>query len=489
MATPTVSIDPFSSAASMLEALRRRDVSAVELLELHLDRIARYNGELNVIVTPNEEGARRQARESDERRARGEANGALDGLTIVIKDSNQVAGLKSTAGISALADNVPAEDGLLAQRVFAAGAVLIGKTNIPPFLSDWQSNNPIFGRTVNPWDHSRSPGGSTGGAAAVAAGLAPLEFGSDIGGSIRVPAAFCGIFGHKPSETAVPRSGSFPPHGLPSPVGFMGVQGPLARSADDLEIALDVIAGPDIGEEHWRLELPAARHQDLRSFRVAVFPGVDWVPVCRDVREAQERVVQLLKDVGAAVEVAVPEGLTSREHYATYEAMLQAMTSGGMNDEQRQEIVARLDPDDPRSAALKLGLLATLPQFREMLQVRERSRSAYRAFFREYDVLLAPITIIPAFEHDDRPFGQRTIDVDGEVVPYGLQIFYPSIATLPGQPATAFPVGLNAAGLPIGLQAIGPYLEDRTPIHFSRLLERELGGFVAPPRYAVEGGA
>jgi len=485
MATPAVSIDPFSSATSMLEALRRRDVSAVELLELHLDRIARYNGELNVIVTPNEEGARRQARESDERRARGEATGALDGLPIVIKDSNQVAGLKSTAGITELANNVPQEDGLLAQRVFAAGAVLIGKTNIPPFLADWQSNNPIFGRTVNPWDHARSPGGSTGGAAAVAAGLAPLEFGSDIGGSIRVPAAFCGIFGHKPSETAVPRSGSFPPHGLPSPVSFMGVQGPLARSAGDLEVALDAIAGPDIGEEHWRLDLPPARHQDLGSFRVAVFPGVDWVPVSRDVRQAQEWVVQLLNDAGAKVEVAAPEGLTSREHLATYDAMLQAMTSGGMNDEQRREAVGRLKPDDPRREALTLGLLATLPQFRQMLQERERSRAAYRAFFKEYDILLAPITIIPAFEHDDRPFGERTIDVDGQAVPYYLQIFYPSIATLPGQPATAFPVAINGAGLPIGLQAIGPYLEDRTPIQFARLLERELGGFVAPPRYAA----
>ncbi len=485
MATPTVSIDPFSSATSMLEALQRRDISAVELLELHLDRIARYNAELNVIVTPSYEAARRQARESDERRARSEAAGALDGLPIVIKDSNQVAGLKSTAGISELANNVPQEDGLLAQRVFEAGAVLIGKTNVPPFLADWQSNNPIFGRTVNPWDHSRSPGGSTGGAAAVAAGLAPLEFGSDIGGSIRVPAAFCGIFGHKPSETAVPKSGSFPPHGLPSPVAFMGVQGPLARSANDLEIAFDVIAGPEIGEEHWRLELPPARHEDLRSFRVGVFPGVEWVPVSRDVHEAQERVVQLLSDAGAKVEVAAPEGLTSREHFATYDAMLQAMTSGAMTDEQRQEIVGRLDPDDPRSAAMKLGLLATLPQFREMLQVRERSRAAYRAFFKEYDILLAPITMIPAFEHDDRPFGQRTIEVDGQAVPYYLQVFYPSIATLPGQPATAFPVSINDAGLPVGLQAVGPYLEDRTPIQFARLLERELGGFVAPPRYAV----
>src|SRR5438093_49282 len=380
----TAKPDPFTTAGDMLRALAGRRVSAVELLELHVVRIARHDGTLNAIVTRDFERARRQAEAADTARARGE-EGPLLGLPITLKVSINVTGLRTTVGVPEWSRFVSDHDAPATTRVRKAGAVIVGKTNVPPVLADWQADNPIFGRTVNPWDPARTPGGSTGGgAAALAAGLTPLEVGSDIGGSIRVPAAFCGVYGHKPSETALPRSGQFPYPPMPNAAVAMGVQGPLARSAEDLELALDVLAGPDTGEDTaWRLELPAARHTRLAEFR-----------------------------------------------------------------------------------------------------------AAFRAFFREWDVLLAPITLGPAFPHVPKPYPpdakslHDTLEVGDRNVLYDLQLVYPGVATLAGQPATAFPVGLTRAGLPIGLQAIGPYLEDRTPIRFAGLVAREIGGFTPPPRFA-----
>src|SRR5207253_1263913 len=250
-----------------------------------------------------------------------------------------------------------------AMRVQGAGAVVMAKTNVPQMLSDWQSNNPVYGRTNNPWDLGRTPGGSTGGgAAALAAGLTPLEFGSDIGGSIRVPAAFCGVYGHRPSETAMPRSGQFPMPPMPNAAVVMGVQGPMARSAEDLELALDVAAGPEVGEDvAWEIAIPAARRDRLAGFRLAVLPPLDWVPV--DAWFGQ----------------------------------------------------------------------------------REQYRAAWRAFFREWDVLLMPTFITPAYPHWDKPWPntpesiRKTLDVNGKPVLEELGLFCASVATLAGQPSTAFP--------------------------------------------------
>src|SRR3989475_487041 len=253
----TAKLDPFTTAGGMLRALAGRQVSAVELLELHVVRIARHDGTLNAIVTRDFERARRQAEAADTARARGE-EGPLLGLPMTLKESINVTGLRTTVGVPEWSRFVSDHDAPATTRVRKAGAVVVGKTNVPPVLADWQADNPIFGRTVNPWDPARTPGGSTGGgAAALAAGLTPLEVGSDIGGSIRVPAAFCGVYGHKPSETALPRSGQFPYPPMPNAAVAMGVQGPLARSAEDLELALDVLAGPDTGGRY-RLAARAA---------------------------------------------------------------------------------------------------------------------------------------------------------------------------------------------------------------------------------------
>src|SRR5213594_4317589 len=247
--------------------------SAVELLAVHRRRIERYNQALNAIVEPDFERARRDAGTADARRARGE-DGPLLGLPMTLKEYINVRGLRTTAGMEHWKDFRSEHDAPVTTRVKAAGAIVMGKTNVPQMLADWQSANPVYGRTNNPWDVARTPGGSTGGGgAALAAGLTPLEVGSDIGGSIRVPAAYCGVYGHRPSETAIPKSGSFPQADWPNPAFLMGVQGPLARSALDLELLFDVLVGPEPGEEvGWTLALPPARHQRLADFRVALLP-------------------------------------------------------------------------------------------------------------------------------------------------------------------------------------------------------------------------
>jgi amidase len=481
-------IDAFASARTMLTALQAGQVSAAELLELHAQRIARYNPQVNAIVIPNEEQARQRAAEADAAYARGETLGSLQGLPLTIKDCVEVAGLRTTAGIVARAETISAENGPVAQRVLDAGAVLMGKTNVPPYADDWQAGNKIFGRTNNPWDLSRTPGGSTGGgAAALAAGLTPLEFGSDIGGSIRIPAAFCGVYGHRPSDTAVPRYGHVPGSPLPNPAAVMAVQGPLARSAPDLELALDVIAGPVVGEDvAWRLELPPARHTSLADFRVAILPQAPWLPVDNEITVALDDLVTRLSQLGTKLAQAQPEGFDLQKHQETYLSFLNVFMFSEMDDDQRSEIArGMLQSPNPFAQAQASGVIATAPQFLSLHGRREHYRVLFRRFFRDWDILLTPVTITPAFEHIGREvsFSTRTLRINGEVIPYFYLSAYPGVATLSGQPATVFPWGRTRHGLPIGLQAIGPYLEDRTPITFAALLEREFGGFVPPPGY------
>jgi amidase len=387
-------------------------------------------------------------------------------------------------------------DAPVTTRVKGAGAVIMAKTNVPPMLADWQSANPVHGRTNNPWDLGRSPGGSTGGgSAALAAGLTPLEYGSDIGGSIRVPAVFCGVYGHRPSETAMPKSGQFPLPPMPNAAVVMGVQGPLARSAEDLELALDVAAGPDTGEDvGWRLVIPPSRHERLADFRVAVLPALDWVPVDSEHLTALDDLAARLGRLGCQVKTIQPDGLADhRRHYELYLTLLAAMTSSrSPEDVRRQRVEVMRTRDDSWSAAQQRGILGSAPDYIGWNAQREQYRAAWRSFFREWDVLLAPAWLGPAFPHSDKPWPatpqsfSSTVEVNGRPVLYELGLVYPGVSTLAGQPATAFPLGRTRAGLPIGLQAIGPYLEDRTSIRFAALVARELGGFTRPGGYEAD---
>ena len=379
-------------------------------------------------------------------------------------------------------------DAPVAARVRAAGAAIMGKTNVPPYAADYQSFNPLFGRSNNPWDLSRTPGGSTGGgAAAVAAGLTPLEFGGDFAGSIRVPAAFCGVYGHKPSETAVPRSGHFPGLNRPNTATGMAVQGPLARSAEDLEMAFDVIAGPDAGEDvAWHVQMPPARHERLAGYRVAVLPPIEWLPVDDEIAAALDSLAAQLGQSGARVKEVQPEAWGDlRDHCRTYISIMAAMSTIGRPREDclREAEAERRGSDAFDALAYADGLEASASDYVIWVGRRDAIRAELRGFFREWDVLLSPANIVNAFPHTDAPYGERGFDMNGQRVDYRRQMVYPLLANLSGHPATAFPAGLTQAGLPIGLQAIGPYLEDRTPIRFAALVGQEFGGFRRPPGY------
>ena len=451
---------------------------------MHLARIEAHDGALNAVPVRTPDLALQAARRADAARASGQ-RGALLGLPLTLKESTQTAGLPQSAGIVELKDHRPEHDGSIARSVLAAGACLLGKTNIPVALADWQADSPVYGRTNNPWDLQRTPGGSTGGgAAALASGMTPLEIGSDIGGSIRVPAAYCGVYGHRPSETAVPRPGSFPFANLPNPAALMGVQGPLARSATDLELLFDVVAGPVEGEDAaWRLDLPAARHDRLADFRVAVMPALSLAQPSSAMQSKVDELAALLDRGGAKVAEAMP-AVDHDAYFRDYLALLTVITSQGQRRDDREATATRMIASgDAVLAAQATAMTLDAHDFLSLLDRREAARQAWREFFVDWDVLICPTALDAAFPHQSGPSSQRTLTIDDRTVPYLLNIVYPMWAIFPGQPATAFPAGLNAAGLPLGLQAIGPYLEDRTTLRFAQLLEREWHGFQPPSGY------
>ena len=484
----TTKISPFASATSMIEALQRREISAVELLELHLERIERYNPTINVIVTKDYENARKTAKAADEALARGD-KGAMLGLPMTIKDCILVTGFVATAGVEMWANYIPEQDAPLVTSVREAGAVIMGKTNLPVMAMDWQAYNPLFGRTNNPYDLDRTPGGSTGGSAAVAAGMTPIEWGNDLGGSVRVPAAFCGIYGHRPSETAIPKTGGFPMSDLPNPSGVMSVNGPLARTAEDLALAFDVVAGPETLEDvAWKLEIPPARHENLAGYRVAILPRIPWLEVDDETMAASEELASKLSKAGATIKEAQPELFGDlRRHHQLYISMLTGLYTTGSTEEERKISIefnemAHGSEDDFEEAA-EQGVNANPYEISVLLNEREKFRQSYAEFFKDWDVLLAPNHLGPAFLHDESPRKGRTLEVNGKQVAFSMGLVYPALCNFSGMPGTAFPVSLNSSGIPLSLQAIGPYLEDHTSMRFTGLVAQEFGGFQAPPGF------
>lgn len=483
-------IDPFLSASQMLAALRIREISAVELLEMHVQRINRFDGDINAVVVRDFDRARQQALLADNQMQQ-RSVGPLAGLPMTVKESVNVDGLPTCCGMEAARGFISSHDGRNVERLKQAGAIIIGKTNVPVELADWQAANPVYGRTGNPYDTSRSPGGSSGGsAAALAAGFTPLELGSDIGGSIRVPATLSGICGHRPSETALAKSGQFPFPPAPNPYAIFGVQGPMARSAVDLRLAMQVLAGADIGEDRaWRLEWPEPRCRSLADFRVAVLKLPDWAAIDPGMRDAHLQLADRLRALGVDVTEVQPEGTGDwRGHFSLYNRILGAMLGARTPADERARRLARLRTQDNEiSRDMSIGMDASLADAFGWLSERERHRAAWRRFFEQVDVLVAPSFMRPAYEHiafeGSAIAGSSDVRVavDGREVPYGHHLFFPSLAILTGQPATAFPVGLNADGLPLGLQVIGPYLEDLTPIAFVEALEAEGLSRFTPP--------
>jgi amidase len=486
MTGSVATIDAFAPATEMVRALRAREVSAVELLDLHLARIERYNGALNAVIIKDYERARAAAVAADAARARGEDRPLL-GLPLTIKDAIDVQGLPTVCGAVERVDAIAEADAPIVASVRAAGAVIMGKTNVPPYAGDYQADNPVFGRTNNPWNLERVPGGSSGGSAAVvAAGLAPLEFGSDIGGSIRFPAAWCGIYGHRPSSGVIPVSGHFPGSPLPNPTFHLNTLGPLTRSVADLELAFDLVAGPEPGEEvGWRLELPPARHERLADFRVAIFPSAEWRPVDDEVTAQIATVAETLRRAGATVAEAVPDGYgDGRDYHRLFQRIIGAISGSRLTDDERQQRAADLRAGtDAFREDRAGGTLASAADYIRWHNDRQKYRVAWRAFFEQWDILLAPQVIVPAPPHSTIPVDDRTVEVNGKTVSARTVMIHSALPILSGLPSTAFPAGLSRDGLPIGVQAIGPYLEDRTTMRFADLITREVGGYQRPPGY------
>ncbi len=480
----------FCSIGQLSDALSTRKLSASELLEHTIARIEALDGRLNAVVVRDFDRARDAAKAADAALTRGDRNPLL-GIPVTLKEPFDVAGLPSSWGFPQFRDFMPKQDALVVSRLKQAGAVIIGKTNIPIGLRDFQSYNDIYGVTKNPWDVNRSPGGSSGGcAAALAAGFGPLSVGSDIGGSIRVPAHFCGVFGHKPSLGLIPLRGYSLPPAPPVPgAGDLAVVGPMTRYAVDLERALDCIAAPDELRDGvgYHLTLPPPRHTNLGDLRVLVIDTHPLTPTSDAIRTAIGRVAKQLAKLGIKVAHESPLLPDLASSARLYMRLLNAARSPRLSADafaEAERAAAALSDDDrslqaERARGFVMSHRAWLATDAERLRLQEQ----WRVLFGAFDVVLYPPFAVPAFPHDhSEPFDARHLDIDGKPYPYidATYIWADPAATC-GLPSTAAPIDRSPEGLPIGVQIIGPYLEDRTTIAFAGVLEREFGGFVPPP--------
>ncbi len=480
---------PFCSARQLAADIRKKRIGCLELLDLYLARVAKYDGALNAVVVRDFDRARMRARAADRALSRRDAWGPLHGVPMTIKESYDVAGLATTWGVPAFKDNVATKNALVVDRLLGAGVVLFGKTNVPLYLADWQSFNAIYGTTNNPWDVSRAPGGSSGGsAAALAAGLTGLEAGSDIGSSIRNPAHFCGVYGHKPTWGIVPRDGQALP--WQKAAVDIDVVGPLARSADDLALALSVMAGPDaIEAAGWQLRLLPARQKRLSDFRVALMLDAPESPVDREVQDRLQALADFLGRQKARVDDRARPAVDAGEAFRVYTRLLRAATSDRQSDadfEKNAAIARGLSSDDEsyRARATR-GAVLTHRDWLAANEARHRMRRAWAEFFTKYDLLLCPVAGTAAVPHDqqDERYA-RTVMVNGRRVPVTDHLFWAGYTGVCYLPSTAAPCGLTPGGLPVGVQIVGAQYGDLTCLAFARLLEREFQAFVPPPGYA-----
>ncbi len=478
----------FSSATELARQIRERAVGSAELLEHFIARVERLNPRINAIVATDLARAREMARAADRALAADAATGPLHGVPMTVKESFNVVGLPTTFGLPEYRNNIARENALAVDRLAAAGAIIFGKTNVPPWLADAQSQNAVYGATGNPWDLARSPGGSSGGAAAaLAAGLTALELGSDIAGSIRNPAHYCGVFGHKPTYGICPARG----HALTPRIANsdISVIGPLARSADDLELALRVVAGPDeIMARAYTLHLPPPRKEALRDFRVAIVTNDPLAEVDAVIESELSKLGEFLIREKASVSFEARPAFDARDLDAIYMSMVRAATATRLSQAEFAEASARARASDlrVRDFATK-SLRGNTMSHREWIlldEERHKFRFAWDGFFADFDLLLCPIAVNAAFPRTAIGVPIRAFEVNGKEVPHTDQLFWAGYGGLALLPATVAPIGATAAGLPIGVQIVGPQYEDLTCIQFAKLLERQYRPFVAPSGYA-----
>ncbi len=485
---------PFQSAARLAQSISRKEISSSELLEILIQRYTQLNPGINAIVAVDFASARKQAKELDAALARGEIRGPLHGVPMTIKDTIEVAGMPCTAGAVKLRDHIPKCHARVVESLINAGAVIFGKTNVPLFAQDFQSFNDVYGQTNNPWDASRVPGGSSGGAAAaLAAGLTFLEIGSDIGGSIRNPSHFCGVFGHKPTFDIVSLRGHIPPMpglfpGDYTMSGDIAVIGPMARTAGDLKMCLELIAGAQKPQQTaWTFSLPPSRKKHVKEFKVGIWLDDPDFPVDSQVGGCLSDLVDRLAAAGARIEAARPE-ICFRDCHDIYVRLLTAVPNAGISREVfagMQAELLKLDPGDKRFYAQLIRGATLLHRDWVVLDyLRLMMRQKWADYFTEFDVLLCPAAPVTAFEHDHSDFFTRTLTVNGREKPYAdVMSAWAGLSCVSYLPATVAPAGLSESGLPVGVQIVGPYLEDYTPIAFANEIEKINGGVRIPPGF------
>ncbi|MBI3372767.1 MAG: amidase [Betaproteobacteria bacterium] len=479
----------FLPANKLARLIRARKIGCLELLEHCLERVRRHNPKLNAIIVKRLPAARKAARDADALlRKRGAKIGPLHGVPMTVKESFDVAGLPTTWGLTEFKLHRAKTHALAVERLIAAGANVFGKTNVPVMLADWQTFNPVYGTTNNPWDVARTPGGSSGGAAAaLAAGLTGLEYGSDIGASIRNPAHYCGVYGHKPSYQIVSPRG----HGLAGMVSFADIAavGPLARSAVDLEIALRATAGPDpIDGAGWKLALGSRGWRSPRGLRVAVMLTHPTAEVDESVQAPIHALARFLAKSGAKVSERARPAFDPHEAHLVFIQLLRFATAGRQPDAQylrfEQEKHSLAPEDNGYYAQFVRGNTMAPRDWARLNERRHQMRLAWAAFFREWDVLLCPTAATAAFPHmQTGERWERMLDVNGKPQPSTTQMFWAGYSGMCFLPSTVAPVGLTKEGLPVGVQIVGAQYADFATIRFAQIIEREYRAFVAPPGY------
>ncbi|MEM7016513.1 MAG: amidase [Pseudomonadota bacterium] len=474
----------YLSAIELATAIRERRISSREALTELLTRVDRLNPPINAIVTRDDERAFHEADIADQAIARGDRLGPLHGVPMTVKDSLSTHGMRTTSGAPELSGHIPEADADAVTKVRAAGAVIYGKTNLPIYAGDLQSYNEVFGTTNNPWNVERTCCGSSGGsAAALAAGFTPIEIGSDIGGSIRSPSSTCGIMGHKPSYGIVSARGQ-----IPGPPGTLtqadiAVVGPMARTVDDLEMELDLLAGPDEWmAPGWKLDLAPPRRSNIKDYRIAAWLDDPANPIDSEVYGLLSNAVDALQDAGVTVDRDARPAFNYDYARGVFDQLIAAALCGSYSrdDIERMAEMAKEDP------TLR-GHANTSQRHREWLTGNERRlqmRRKWHEFFKSWDAIVLPVLPTAAIPHDhSEPMAARKIQINGETRPYGDQTAWVGITGISWLPATVIPVGLTTEGLPVGIQIAGPFLEDRTTLDIARKLSAIIGGCPKPPGY------
>jgi Asp-tRNA(Asn)/Glu-tRNA(Gln) amidotransferase A subunit family amidase len=464
----------FLSAALMAERIRKKRLSPVEIVDAHLGQIERLNPTLNAFVQVDAEGARQAAQDAEIAVMHGKTLGPLHGIPISIKSSMAVAGMLCESGTRLRAGFVPVLDAPLVERLRAAGAIVMGVTNTPEFLMAWETDNLLYGRTNNPWDLQRTPGGSSGGeAAAIAAGMSAGGVGSDGGGSIRVPAHFSGICGLKPTPGRIPATGHYPVSA--GPFALIGVVGPMARAVDDLKVLFEVMQGPDIGDAcaapvpvRWPTE------DETRKLRVGYFEDDGRTLVTAGTRAAVRSAAEALRGAGFQVEHFQPEGLEEarrlwHKFFVVAGGMLLRPMFGGRESDLSPLLKQFLEWSAAEPALTGETLLEVWIQ-------RDALRARFLKQMEHYPILVCPAAAIPAFRH-----GERTWQVEGKTVHYLDAWSYTEFFNLLGNPAAVVPVGHSSERLPIGVQIVGRPWQEEQVLSVAAALERECGAWRIPP--------